>query len=159
MVAGSLQPAVAATAAPSAAVAKAATAASPAPVSSAGSVLAAAADARRQKSAVEVLPDRTDYSQTFANPDGTLTYDGSLAPEWVRQGASWVRPDASLVQGADGSWSPAAAAAALTLSGGGGTTLATLSTGGKSLSVSWPSALPARRWRARLRPTRASSPA
>ena len=108
MVAGSLQPAAAAPVSPTAAAAKPA---ATAPVSSAGSVLAAAADARRQKSRVEMLPDRTDYSQTFANPNGTMTYDGSLAPEWVRQGSSWVRPDASLVQAADGSWSPAAAAA------------------------------------------------
>jgi RHS repeat-associated protein len=139
MVAGSLQPAWAA---PAAAAAKAAVAAVPAPVTSADSVLVAAADARRQKSAVEVLPDRTDYSQTFANPDGTLTYKASLAPERVRQGSSWVQPDASLVQAADGSWSPAAAAAGLTLSGGGGTRLATLTSGGDALSVSWPTALP-----------------
>jgi hypothetical protein len=111
MVAGSLQPAAAA---PMSATAKKPVAAAVTPVSSAGSVLAAAADARRQKSRVEVLPDRADYSQTFANPNGTMTYDASLAPEWVRQGSSWVRPDASLVQAADGSWSPAAAAAGLT---------------------------------------------
>jgi RHS repeat-associated protein len=117
-------------------------AASTVTVASEPNALAAVLAARRQGSAVEVLPDRTDYSQVFANPDGTMTYDASWSPTWVRQGASWVRPDASLVQAADGSWSPAAAAAGLTLSGGGGTTLATVVSGGQSLSVSWPSALP-----------------
>lgn len=112
-------------------------------VASEPSALAAALAARRQGAAVEVLADRTDYSQVFANPDGTMTYDASWSPTWVRQGTAWVRPDASLVQGADGSWAPAAAAAGLTLSGGGGTTLATVTSGGRSLSVSWPSALPA----------------
>jgi RHS repeat-associated protein len=101
------------------------------------------AAARRSGRAAEVVADRTDFSQTFANPDGTLTYDASLAPMWVRRGASWARPDASLVKAADGSWSPAASTAGLTLAGGGGTTLATVTSGGQSLSVSWPSALPA----------------
>src|SRR5271170_4127909 len=125
IVAGSLQPAAASPAPPPRAAAAVTASPTPTPVSAAGSVLAAAADARRQKSSVEVLPDRTDYSQTFANPNGSMTYKASLAPEWVRQGSSWVRPDASLVQAADRTWSPAAAAAGLTLSGGGGKTLAT----------------------------------
>ena len=66
----------------------------------------------------------------------------SVAPRWVRRGSSWAAADASLVRGERRSWSPEAAADGLTLSGGGGTVLATLTTGGQSLSLSWPSALP-----------------
>jgi RHS repeat-associated protein len=114
-----------------------------APTTSSGATAGALAKARSSGRPAEILADRTEFSQTFANPNGTMTYDGSLAPKWVRRGSSWVRPVASLVRAADGSWSPAAATAGLTLSGGGGTTLATVTTGGQSLSVSWPSALPA----------------
>jgi hypothetical protein len=80
-----------------------------------GATARALAAARRSGRAAEVVADRTDFSQTFANPNGTMTYDASLAPKWVRRGASWARPDASLVKAADGSWSPTAATAGLAL--------------------------------------------
>jgi RHS repeat-associated protein len=116
---------------------------SPAPLASADSALAAAAAAHRQGSRVEILGDRTDYSQVFANPDGTQTYVASWSPVWVKQGTSWARPDATLSRNPDGSLSPAASVNGLALSGGGNQALATTTAGGKSLAVSWPSALPA----------------
>jgi hypothetical protein len=122
--------------------AKPAQPAAAAPVSSADTALAAAADAHRQGSRVEITDDRTSFSQTFANPDGTQTYVASWSPAWVRQGSSWARPDATLVQNGDGPWSPAASVNGLALSGGGNQVLATVTTGGNSLAVSWPSALP-----------------
>ena len=118
-------------------------AASPVAVSSAPNALAAAQAARRQGSRVEIMTDRTDFSQTFTNPDGTSTYEVSAEPRWVRRGSSWVAPDASLVKQSDGSWSPSAAAGGLSLSGGGDKVLATLRSGGHSMSLSWPATLPA----------------
>jgi YD repeat-containing protein len=91
---------------------------------------------------VEIAADRTAFSQTFANPDGTSTAVVSAAPRWVRRGSSWAAADATLVQGSDGSWSPAAALGGLRLSGGRDRVLATLRTGGYWLSLSWPAALP-----------------
>jgi len=105
--------------------------------------MAAALAARRQGTRVEIAADRTSFSRTFANPDGTSTYEASAVPRWVKRGSSWVAPDASLVKRSDGSLSPAAAVGGLRLSGGGGRVLATLSSGRLSLSLSWPSVLPA----------------
>lgn len=51
-------------------------------------------------------------------------------------------PEAALAQGSDGSWSSAAAVAGLTLSGGG-RRLATVKSGGQSMTLAWPSTLPA----------------
>ncbi|MGD0561220.1 MAG: DUF6531 domain-containing protein, partial [Streptosporangiaceae bacterium] len=91
---------------------------------------------------MEIAPDRTPYSQTFADPNGTVTYVTSAQPRWVRRGASWVVASASLVRSGNGSWSPEAAENGLVLSGGGGRVLATERSGSRWLSVSWPSALP-----------------
>jgi RHS repeat-associated protein len=112
------------------------------PVSSAANALKAVKAAGRQGSRVEVAGDRTAYSQTFANPNGTMTYVESAQPRWVKRGSAWVAANANLVHGRDGSWSPQAAEAGLTLSGGGHTALATVQSGSYSLGVSWPSALP-----------------
>jgi hypothetical protein len=95
----------------------------PAQVSSA---LAAETAAKRQRSRVEITGDRTPFSQTFANPDGTAACTATWTPQRVKQGTSWVTPDATLVQGSNGSWLPAAAVAGLTPAGGGSRTLATL---------------------------------
>ena len=89
------------------------------------------------------MAERTAYSQTFANPNGTTTYVESGQPRWVRRGSKWVAADASLLQGSDGTWSPAAAENRLNLSGGGDKVLATVHSGSRWLSVSWPSVLPA----------------
>ncbi|NUS16955.1 MAG: hypothetical protein HOY69_37095, partial [Streptomyces sp.] len=99
--------------------------------------------ARLQDRAVEVLADRTDASQTFAHPDGSLSYSVSALPSRVRRGAAWVPVDATLRRASDGSVAPAATESALTLSGGGGTRLATMTVDGRALTLSWPSVLPA----------------
>ncbi|MFF3968010.1 RHS repeat-associated core domain-containing protein [Streptomyces griseorubiginosus] len=98
--------------------------------------------ARKQHHRVEVLSDRTPFAQTFANPNGTMTYQASAKPRWVKQSGSWVPVDATLVKNRDGSWTPKAAESGLKLSGGGNTTLATMNSRAGSLSLSWPSKLP-----------------
>jgi RHS repeat-associated protein len=112
-------------------------------VTSAGSALAAMKAARAQHSRVEIMAARTAYSQTFANPNGTTTYQASWIPRWVERGSRWVPVNADLARGKDGSWSPTAAEASLRFSGGGTKTLATARSGENDLSVSWPSVLPA----------------
>ncbi|MFF4507630.1 RHS repeat-associated core domain-containing protein [Streptomyces sp. NPDC001401] len=104
--------------------------------------VAAMMAARKQHHRVEVLSDRTPFAQTFANPNGTLTYQASAEPRWVKKSGSWVRVDPTLVKNRDGSWAPKAAEPGLKLSGGGNTTLATMDSRAGSLSLSWPSKLP-----------------
>lgn len=88
---------------------------------------------------VEVLSDRTDYAQTFADPDGGFTLDESASPVRVqRPDGSWVPVDPALAQQPDGSYAPAAITTGLRLSGGGPGPLYTLSQSGASLAVSWP---------------------
>lgn len=101
------------------------------------------ATAKREHRKVEITADRTAFSQTFANPNGTLTTSVSQQPRWARRGDSWVPASAALTRAADGSWSPKAAETGLRLSGGGTRTLATLDSGTHTMSLSWPSVLPA----------------
>jgi hypothetical protein len=105
--------------------------------------MAAMQAALRQKSRVEILNDRTAFSQAFANPSGTTTVVESAQPRWVKQGSSWVDVNADLVRAKDGSWSPKAVESALLFSAGGTTSLATVRSGKYSMTVDWPSDLPA----------------
>ncbi|MBO0807311.1 MAG: LamG domain-containing protein [Actinobacteria bacterium] len=85
------------------------------------------------------MADRTDYSQTFAEPGGGFTFDASPQPVRVQQpDGSWVPVDTTLVAQPNGAIRPAAITTGLVLSGGGSGPLYTLSAGGKSLAVSWP---------------------
>jgi hypothetical protein len=68
--------------------------------------------ARLQKRRVEVLGARTDASQTFASANGSLTYETSVEPRWVRKGGAWAAVDASLRADGSGGYS----------TGGGGIT-------------------------------------
>jgi hypothetical protein len=123
-------------------------AAKPAPTGEAGAGTRAGAAARALTAArrsghrTEILADRTEYSQTFADPGGSFTTVASALPRWVKRGPSWIAADATLVRAAGGAWAPRAAAGALALSGGGGRVLATARSGSGSLSVTWPGVLP-----------------
>lgn len=98
--------------------------------------------ARLQKRRVEVLGDRTDASQTFANADGTLTYTAFAEPKWVKRGADWAPLDATLQATPSGDFAPAVSESGLVLSGGGNGPLATMTVDGKKLSLTWPTELP-----------------
>jgi hypothetical protein len=105
------------------------------------SALAAARARGRQ---VEALADRTAYSQTFANPTGTLTLDESIAPVRVqRPDGSWVPVDTTLRVAADGNLTPMASEVSLAFSEGGSGPLAKLAKGGAELILGWPGKLPA----------------
>ena len=56
------------------------------------------ATARREHRTVEITADQTAYSQTVANPDGTLTTSVSQQPRWAKRGASWVTASADLAR-------------------------------------------------------------
>jgi hypothetical protein len=94
---------------------------------------------------VEVVEARDEYSQTFANPDGTFTLDESVAPQRARDADGvWSDPDPTLETAADGSVRPRATVTDLRFAGAGdGAGLVRLSRGGQTVTVDWPGRLPA----------------
>ena len=98
--------------------------------------------AKKQGSKVEVLDDRTDSSQTFANPDGTFSYEAYTVPQWIQKSGTWTALDPTLRTTASGGIAPVLSQSPLTLSGGGDGALATMTVNGKQFSPTWPTALP-----------------
>ncbi len=106
---------------------------------SAADAAGAAALASSTGQPVEVLGDRTDYSQTYAEPGGGFQDTESLVPYQVQQpGGSWVPVDTTLSVLPGGVVAPAAITTGLSVSDGGSGPLYTLTSGSESLSVSWP---------------------
>jgi hypothetical protein len=69
---------------------------------------------------VEILGDRTAWSQVFAEPQGGFGADESLVPQRVPEpGGSWVPVNTTLAVTANGLVAPKATLAGLTLSDGG----------------------------------------
>ena len=93
---------------------------------------------------VEVTTDRTAYSSTLANPDGSYTLTQSMSPQRVRAAdGSWHSPDPTLERRTDGSVGPKYAVLDLTFSGGGsGQDLIRLRSARGSLSLRWAGTLP-----------------
>jgi hypothetical protein len=110
--------------------------------SPAAAVSEPAADARRSGKQVEVLSQRGESREVFANPDGTYTAVEHLRPVRVRQGDGWADPDTTLVRRPDGTIGPKTATMGLTVSGGGDAALVTMAHAGRTMSLSWPGRLP-----------------
>lgn len=92
---------------------------------------------------VEVPEKTTESEQVFANPDGTFTLEASAVPVRARKGGAWVPVDPTLERRSDGVVVPRATTFGIELSGGGSAApLARATRGGRSLSLSWPAALP-----------------
>lgn len=93
---------------------------------------------------VEVMSERSEYTTTMANPDGTFTLTQSTAPQRVKGAdGSWRSVDATLERRPDGSIGPKAAVVDLRFSAGGsGADMIWM--GGKqgSVRLGWPTALP-----------------
>ncbi|MFJ9826249.1 LamG domain-containing protein [Streptomyces sp. NPDC101160] len=93
---------------------------------------------------VEVIGERTEYTTTTANPDGTFTLKQSTLPQRAKgPDGEWRDVDATLERRPDGSIGPKAAVVDLRFANGGnGDSLIHL--GGKqgSLTFGWPKALP-----------------
>ncbi|WP_306192474.1 FG-GAP-like repeat-containing protein [Streptomyces sp. MK5] len=85
---------------------------------------------------------RTEDTEVYANPDGTFTEDQHALPERVRKGHRLVPIDATLQTNPDGSLSTKATTVDVTFSGGGTGPMATVTRDGRSISLSWPTALP-----------------
>ncbi|WP_168220820.1 LamG domain-containing protein [Streptomyces sp. RFCAC02] len=105
----------------------------------------ALAQAEESGERVEVAALTTETSQTFAEPDGTLTTMESLRPVRVRDSAGeWVDADPTLRVSPDGGLEPVAASVDTVVSAGGDQPMVTLTgVGGRELVVDWPGELPA----------------
>ncbi|WP_147427338.1 LamG-like jellyroll fold domain-containing protein [Micromonospora globbae] len=109
--------------------------------------VSAAVAARLCAARVEVANRRSETTQVFANPDGTLTEEQALAPVRVRQGDNtWVPVDLTLQRRADGVVAPKAHPRGLTFAGAtpgaGEHEVATIGTGSERAVVAWPGPLP-----------------
>lgn len=106
-------------------------------------VLSASARAAKSGEPVEEIGERTEYSQTLANPDGTFTLTQSTTPQRIRRGdGSWTPVDPVLERRADGSVGPKAAVVDLSFSGGGDQGMIRLGDRDRSFALDWPGALP-----------------
>ncbi|WP_308408435.1 hypothetical protein [Streptomyces murinus] len=88
--------------------------------------------------------DRTEYSTTKANPDGSFTLTQSTTPQRVKErDGDWGAVDPALERGADGRIAPKGAVVDLSFSGGGsGTDMIQLGKDGRSVTLGWPGDLP-----------------
>lgn len=83
---------------------------------------------------VEVVGARTEFSSTWALPDGTMSSGVASGPVWVRNGGDgteledWSEVDVNLVASADGAITPKGHPAKVMLSGGGSGLEQTLAT-------------------------------
>jgi hypothetical protein len=104
----------------------------------------ALAQARFTGERVEVTADRTEYSTTHANPDGTFLLTQSSTPQRVkRQDGSWGSVDPTLERRPDGRIAPKGAVVDLSFSGGGpGSDMLHLGKDGRSITLGWTDALP-----------------
>ncbi|MFL6098563.1 MAG: DNRLRE domain-containing protein [Actinomycetales bacterium] len=105
--------------------------------------VSAALAARLQGSRVEVSGLRTERSETWVNPDGSLTTEASPTPQRVQQAdGSWVPLDLNLQTTKDG-FAPKASIADVTFSAGGAGAAVLFARGSRKLGLSWSKALPA----------------
>jgi hypothetical protein len=92
---------------------------------------------------VEVTAERTEYSQTFANPDGTYTLKQGTAPQRAKDASGeWHDIDTTLVRRSDGTIGPRYAVVDESFSAGGGEDMVRLEQGQRALSIRWPGDLP-----------------
>ncbi|WP_027341439.1 LamG-like jellyroll fold domain-containing protein [Hamadaea tsunoensis] len=101
-------------------------------------VAAATTMAQACRTRVEILDQRTETSQTFARPEGGYTTEESVAPRFAhRPDGSWTPVDTALTT-VDGALAPKAGAVPVTFSPGGSGPAATVRSGDKTLSITWP---------------------
>ncbi|MEV7612389.1 FG-GAP-like repeat-containing protein [Streptomyces sp. NPDC089799] len=102
----------------------------------------ASAEAKRTGKRVEVVSQRTEYEEVWANPDGTFTSEQALVPIRVHRGGKLVPLDTGLAKQKDGRLATKATRSALTFSGGGKAPLATMRKDGREIVLTWPKPLP-----------------
>lgn len=91
---------------------------------------------------VEVMSQRTERAQVFAQPDGSYKMEQSAEPVRVRRGRDWVDVDTTVKARQDGRVAPAATVTPTLYSGGGTAALAEFGAGADRLVLRWPTALP-----------------
>lgn len=111
------------------------------PVAARPDVVSARLAASSQDSRVEVTSLEDAYSNTYANPDGTLTTETSLTPLRVQQNGSWIDVNYDL-RHVDGGWSPVASPIPVIFSDGADTDAAAIGSGGRQVDLSWDVTLP-----------------
>ncbi|WP_229705590.1 carboxypeptidase regulatory-like domain-containing protein [Micromonospora sonchi] len=90
---------------------------------------------------VEILAERTEWSQMFLNVDGSRTLEQTIEPTRVRKGKSWAPVDTTLKVSAEGV-TPRATVLPMVFSTGGDAPLARLRDGDRELAMTWPGRLP-----------------
>jgi len=95
----------------------------------------------KNRKPVEILDERTESSETFALPDGTIHTKQYATPIRVRRGSGWVAVNPTL-KVAGGVVVPEAVALDVRFSNGGSGPLLTVVRDGRSLAMSWPAPLP-----------------
>lgn len=93
---------------------------------------------------VEVPSERTEYTTTVANPDGTYTLTQSTEPQRARdESGAWQDIDVNLEKRFDGTVGPKSAVVDLAFSGGGGdSALVRLGRDGRDVALGWRGVLP-----------------
>lgn len=102
-------------------------------------------DAAESGQRVEVVGERSEFTTTYANPDGeSFRLVQSVVPVRVKgEEGGWVAPDATLVTRPDGTVGPKAAMVGLSFSGGGsGSGLVEVERDGRTLGLGWGKPLP-----------------
>ncbi|MEU6593684.1 LamG-like jellyroll fold domain-containing protein [Streptomyces sp. NPDC046881] len=104
----------------------------------------ASAQAQASGEQVEVTADRTEYSTTQANPDGSFTLSQSTTPQRVKEkDGGWGTVDPVLERRPDGRIAPKGAVVDLSFSSrGNGSGLIRLGKDGRSVTLDWSGPLP-----------------
>ncbi|MHA5048806.1 laminin G domain-containing protein [Streptomyces sp. SD15] len=104
----------------------------------------ALAQAKASGEPVEVTADRTEYSTTHANPEGSFKLTQSTTPQRVKNSdGTWGTVDPTLERRPDGRIAPTGAVVDLSFSGGGpGSEMLHLADDGRSITLGWSGSLP-----------------
>lgn len=97
--------------------------------------------ARESGERVEIINRRTETSETYANPDGSLTQKQFTLPIWTRHDGLWRKADDTVIKREDGTIGPTAAFG-ITFSPGGDGPMVEMDKEGKKLALGWPGKLP-----------------
>ncbi|KAB1929178.1 LamG domain-containing protein [Micromonospora noduli] len=115
-------------------------AAAPAAAACAGEArteMAAAAMAAACDQAVVVDASRSEYARVVAQPDGRMTFESAVVPQWTRKTGGWTDINLELFRDADGLLRPRASAADVTFSSGGSGPLVIVKNAAKTMTMSW----------------------
>ncbi|MGW7459229.1 FG-GAP-like repeat-containing protein [Streptomyces sp. NPDC054797] len=102
----------------------------------------ALAKAKETGQPYELTSARTETSDTWALPTGKWSVTRHGTTVRVRRAGGWVATDPTLQFAADGKVTPKASAVSIAFSGGGTGPLLTGVRNGRTLSLTWPTALP-----------------